>query len=97
MVFSSFFFFFLLLRLQPLIDNIGHLHASDNLIFDSPKFLDLLSCCHSIREIDGKLIGDPMDLKMFEFTNWVFFFSFQFSFFLSFFSISKIKLFFFFF
>ena len=35
---------------------------------------DLLFCmatCHSLNVIDGELVGDPLDLKMFEATNWV--------------------------
>lgn len=27
--------------------------------------------CHSITSIDGKLSGDPLDLKMFEATGWL--------------------------
>lgn len=29
-----------------------------------------MATCHSLRMIDGELIGDPLDVKMFEFTNW---------------------------
>ncbi|KAL8874538.1 MAG: hypothetical protein Q9174_000125 [Haloplaca sp. 1 TL-2023] len=28
--------------------------------------------CHSLRSIDGELVGDPLDLKMFGFTDWSF-------------------------
>src|SRR2546423_15634135 len=28
--------------------------------------------CHSLRLVDGELLGDPLDLKMFEFTGWSF-------------------------
>lgn len=35
-------------------------------------FLAMLTTCHSLRLIDGELVGDPLDVKMFEFTNWVF-------------------------
>ena len=31
-----------------------------------------MATCHSLRVVDGKLIGDPLDLKMFEFTGWSF-------------------------
>lgn len=31
-----------------------------------------MATCHSLRSIDGELVGDPLDLKMFEFTNWFF-------------------------
>ncbi|QGN16664.1 putative cation-transporting ATPase 2 [Kluyveromyces marxianus] len=32
-------------------------------------FMSLLTC-HSLRNIDGELLGDPLDFKMFEFTKW---------------------------
>jgi hypothetical protein len=31
-----------------------------------------MATCHSLRLVDDELIGDPLDLKMFEFTDWVF-------------------------
>lgn len=31
-----------------------------------------MATCHSLRELDGELVGDPLDLKMFEFTGWSF-------------------------
>ncbi|KAI4226149.1 MAG: hypothetical protein L6R36_003391 [Xanthoria steineri] len=31
-----------------------------------------MASCHSLRSVDGDLVGDPLDLKMFEFTKWTF-------------------------
>ena len=31
-----------------------------------------MATCHSLRVLDKGLIGDPLDLKMFEFTGWSF-------------------------
>lgn len=31
-----------------------------------------MATCHSLRSVDGDLVGDPLDLKMFEFTRWSF-------------------------
>lgn len=31
-----------------------------------------MATCHSLRKVDGKLVGDPLDVKMFEFTRWSF-------------------------
>ncbi|KAI1377354.1 hypothetical protein F4677DRAFT_416128 [Hypoxylon crocopeplum] len=31
-----------------------------------------MATCHSLRSIDGELMGDPLDVKMFEFTRWTF-------------------------
>jgi len=37
----------------------------------SDKFFHLLSCCHTATVVHGRLVGDPLDLKMFEFTGCV--------------------------
>lgn len=29
-----------------------------------------MATCHSLRVVDNELVGDPLDLKMFEFTSW---------------------------
>jgi len=34
-------------------------------------FLESLASCHSITYVKGELIGDPLDVKMFEATGWV--------------------------
>ncbi|KAL8676574.1 MAG: hypothetical protein Q9186_006923 [Xanthomendoza sp. 1 TL-2023] len=34
--------------------------------------LHTMASCHSLRNVEGELVGDPLDLKMFEFTNWTF-------------------------
>lgn len=33
--------------------------------------LAAMATCHSLTVIDGTLTGDPLDLKMFEATDWV--------------------------
>jgi len=38
----------------------------------SPSFVELLATCHSVKEVRGKLLGDPVDLRMREFTGWTF-------------------------
>ncbi|KAG0260211.1 hypothetical protein DFQ27_003651 [Actinomortierella ambigua] len=30
-----------------------------------------MATCHSVKSLSGELIGDPLDLKMFEFTKWI--------------------------
>ncbi|KAL3458039.1 hypothetical protein BJX64DRAFT_267592 [Aspergillus heterothallicus] len=32
----------------------------------------IMATCHSLRVVDGELLGDPLDVKMFEFTGWSF-------------------------
>lgn len=31
-----------------------------------------MATCHSLRDVDGELLGDPLDVKMFEFTGWTY-------------------------
>lgn len=31
-----------------------------------------MATCHSLRMVDEELVGDPLDLKMFEYTGWSF-------------------------
>ncbi|SCU78143.1 LAMI_0A03598g1_1 [Lachancea mirantina] len=40
--------------------------------FKARNFMTSLLTCHSLRAIDGELIGDPLDYKMFQFTGWAF-------------------------
>ncbi|KKK26723.1 putative P-type ATPase [Aspergillus rambellii] len=32
----------------------------------------IMATCHSLRVVDGELLGDPLDVKMFQFTGWSF-------------------------
>lgn len=34
--------------------------------------LHTMATCHSLRAVNGDLVGDPLDIKMFEFTQWSF-------------------------
>lgn len=34
-------------------------------------FLEGLASCHSITYVHGELIGDPLDVKMFQATGWI--------------------------
>ncbi|XP_072266257.1 probable cation-transporting ATPase 13A4 [Pyxicephalus adspersus] len=45
-------------------------HEQINDISEGPLFA-AMTCCHSIILVDGKLQGDPLDVKMFEATGWV--------------------------
>lgn len=36
------------------------------------NMLYAMATCHSLRSVDDELIGDPLDLKMFQFTEWSF-------------------------
>lgn len=34
--------------------------------------MHVMATCHSLRVVDDELLGDPLDVKMFQFTNWTF-------------------------
>jgi cation-transporting ATPase 13A3/4/5 len=53
-------------RFGELIDNVLDLPS----IHDRTSFLHALATCHSLKMVDGEIIGDPLDVKMFEFTKW---------------------------
>ena len=42
-----------------------YMNRSENL------FLESMASCHSITYVDDDLIGDPLDVKMFQATNWI--------------------------
>ena len=37
---------------------------------EAPPLSQLMACCHSLQRVHRELIGDPLDLKMFEFSGW---------------------------
>ncbi|TRM69338.1 hypothetical protein BD626DRAFT_390522 [Schizophyllum amplum] len=37
---------------------------------EKSSFLHALATCHSLKVIDGEVLGDPLDAKMFAFTGW---------------------------
>jgi cation-transporting ATPase 13A2 len=49
-----------------LIDDIHDLPATR----EKACFFHALATCHSLKVLDGNVIGDPLDVKMFEFTKW---------------------------
>ncbi|KAI0940528.1 hypothetical protein AcW1_003699 [Taiwanofungus camphoratus] len=53
-------------RFGELIEDIHDLPSSK----DKANFLHALATCHSLKKVDGEVIGDPLDVKMFEFTKW---------------------------
>lgn len=60
---------------EEIIDDVGTLveRGKQSTQYDVQSGHLLLGCmasCHSLRLIDNELLGDPLDMKMFEFTNW---------------------------
>ncbi|KAI9625520.1 hypothetical protein H4Q26_016239 [Puccinia striiformis f. sp. tritici PST-130] len=48
------------------IDNVPVIGAED---LKTP-LMHALATCHGLKAVNGKIIGDPLDLRMFEFTGW---------------------------
>lgn len=47
-----------------------------SVLFQSKKtrsqlFMEVLGSCHSITSVNGELIGDPLDIKMFEWSGYI--------------------------
>lgn len=61
---------------EELVDDVKTLSlnsSSSRYEFQSgDKLLGCMASCHSLRLIDDVLVGDPLDVKMFEFTQWNF-------------------------
>lgn len=52
------------------IDNLKTVRTNDHDTNNGKFLLGCLTTCHSLRNIDNELLGDPLDVKMFEFTRW---------------------------
>ena len=53
-------------RFGELLEDIHDLPAPR----EKANFLHALATCHSLKMVEGVTIGDPLDVKMFEFTKW---------------------------
>ncbi|TWU77492.1 hypothetical protein ED733_007130 [Metarhizium rileyi] len=58
-----------LLSRAPILGNRGMTPKSKTTV---QAALHTMATCHSLRSVDGELVGDPLDQKMFEFTGWSF-------------------------
>ncbi|KAI8924811.1 hypothetical protein BC831DRAFT_463710 [Entophlyctis helioformis] len=45
-------------------------HPNSEVDFPYPLIVCAMATCHSIKVVHGSLMGDPLDLKMFDFTGW---------------------------
>jgi len=54
-----------------MLSNVDEMHHAPATILEkSMSLLFAMTTCHSVKNLNGELIGDPLDLKMFEFTQW---------------------------
>ena len=62
----------LISSIDGLSSDVATQSASDNNVQSKNLLLGCMASCHSLRLIDDGLLGDPLDVKMFEFTGWNF-------------------------
>lgn len=55
-------------RFGELIEEISDLPMSAG--SGKASFLQALATCHSLQVVKGEVVGDPLDVKMFNFTGW---------------------------
>lgn len=59
---------------DELVTDIGHLDVreskSEHELKNGKYLLGGMASCHSLRLIDNELLGDPLDVRMFDFTKW---------------------------
>jgi len=56
-------------RFGELLDNVYDLPGPVGR--EKATFLYALATCHQLKIVDGEVIGDPLDVKMFQFTKWM--------------------------
>ena len=56
-------------RFGELLDNVYDLPGPMGR--EKATFLYALATCHQLKVVDGEVIGDPLDVKMFQFTKWM--------------------------
>ncbi|SPQ21687.1 c1eb0dc3-0464-4a13-8161-56535fb40a3e [Thermothielavioides terrestris] len=59
-------------RADDLVSDQGSISAGQDHVDTRSAALHAMATCHSLRTVDGEPVGDPLDLKMFEFTSWSF-------------------------
>ncbi|KKA21856.1 Calcium-transporting ATPase [Rasamsonia emersonii CBS 393.64] len=66
-------------RFTEMFSEASHMFSTPQLRRDSyvdynkcKRIIYTMATCHSLRLVDGELLGDPLDIKMFEFTGWTY-------------------------
>ncbi|KAF9913042.1 hypothetical protein EC991_005910 [Linnemannia zychae] len=58
-------------KFGEMLSNVDEMHHAPATILERcMSLLFAMTTCHSVKSLNGELIGDPLDLKMFEFTQW---------------------------
>jgi cation-transporting P-type ATPase 13A2 len=56
-------------RFGELLDNVYDLPGPVGR--EKATFLYALATCHQLKVVDSEVVGDPLDVKMFQFTKWL--------------------------
>jgi len=54
------------MRFREVADDVVDIPLSP----DKANILHAMATCHSLKVVNGEIMGDPLDAKMFEFTGW---------------------------
>ncbi|CAN3376596.1 hypothetical protein DIURU_002655 [Diutina rugosa] len=57
---------------QDIVDDINYRHLESHATNHGIYVMAAMASCHSLRMIDDEIVGDPLDVKMFDYTNWEF-------------------------
>lgn len=57
---------------EPMLGCLTFLASADNSqdLEKRQSIIYTMATCHSLRVVDDELLGDPLDVKMFQFTGW---------------------------
>ncbi|CAO3563385.1 unnamed protein product [Mortierella alpina] len=56
----------------PLLSSVDEMqNVTESMQDKCTSLLYAMATCHSVKSLNGELIGEPLDLKMFEFTRWI--------------------------
>lgn len=47
-----------------------YIYENENYLDYNNAFIEVLACCHSVTLIKGQLMGDPLEIEMFECSGW---------------------------
>jgi cation-transporting ATPase 13A2 len=61
----------MLIHVAATVDSLQKELRSVDYLDETDPFVVAMTTCHSLTIIDGHITGDPLDMKMFEATNWV--------------------------
>ncbi|CAG0894721.1 unnamed protein product [Darwinula stevensoni] len=56
----------------PLLHDRSQMESKDGRESVEEDMIRCMTCCHGLTRVEGELVGDPLDLRMFQWTGWEF-------------------------